>query len=192
MIVYGLTGGIGMGKSTAADCLRARGVPVIDTDVLARQILEPGQPALAEIRQAFGDHFVGADGRLRRDELSRLVFSNALARQKLEGITHPRIHALWTKQVEAWRADDRPRVVIVIPLLFETGAEVELDTTVCAACSAPTQRRRLSERGWTANQIEQRLAAQWPIERKMAKADIVVWTESGLEILARQLEHAVP
>src|SRR5436190_22129682 len=86
--VLGITGGIGMGKSTADKLLRERGVPVVDTDLLAREIVEPGQPAAAEIRQAFGPEVFDADGRLRRDELARRVFANDSARQRLEDILH--------------------------------------------------------------------------------------------------------
>jgi dephospho-CoA kinase len=189
MKVFGLTGGIGMGKSAAGQLLRDRGLPTVDTDVLARQIVEPGQPALREIQQAFGGEIVGPDGRLRRKELARIVFSDPAARQKLEGITHPRIRELWMKQIGMWRAERQPLAIVVIPLLFETGAERELDATICAACSANTQRRRLADRGWTAEQIQQRLAAQWPVEKKSGAADFVVWTEGGLEVLGQQLER---
>ena len=189
MKVFGLTGGIGMGKSTAGLLLRDRGLPTVDTDVLARQIVEPGQPALREIQQAFGGEIVGPDGRLRRKELARIVFSDPAARQKLEGITHPRIRELWMKQISIWRAERHPVAMVVIPLLFETGAQTEMDATICAACSANTQRRRLADRGWTAEQIQQRLAAQWPVEKKSGAADFVVWTEGGLEVLGQQLER---
>jgi dephospho-CoA kinase len=141
MKVFGLTGGIGMGKSTAERLLRERSVPAIDTDALARQVVEPGQPALEEIKLAFGNEVVASDGSLRREVLAEMVFSNADARQKLERITHPRILELWHDQVERWRAEKFPLAVVVIPLLFETGAEGELDATVCVACSAATQRQ---------------------------------------------------
>ena len=194
MKLFGLTGGIGTGKSAAEQWLRQRGVPVIDTDLLARQIVEPGQPALQDIQRAFGDAVVGPDGRLRREDLARVVFADSAARQKLERVTHPRIRELWSKQIKSWRAERRPLAVVIIPLLFEVGVEREWDATVCFACSAATQRQRLLERGWKPLEIEQRLAAQWSIERKMAKADFVVWTEGGLEILGEQLArifHAV-
>jgi dephospho-CoA kinase len=192
MKVFGLTGGIGMGKSAAAQVLERRGVPVVDTDLIARRIVEPGQPALEEIRQAFGARFLDSDGRLRREELARLVFAELAARQQLENITHPRIREAWLRQIDLWRIEQRPCAVVVIPLLFETGAERELNATICVACSAATRRRRLAERGWTADQIRQRVAAQWPIERKMARADFVVWTEGGLDVLADQLAGIIP
>jgi dephospho-CoA kinase len=189
MKLFGLTGGIGMGKSTAEQWLRQRSVAVVDTDALARGIVEPGQPALREIQRAFGGGIIDADGGLRREDLARIVFSDVRARRQLEGITHPRIRELWLGQIESWRAERRPLAVVIIPLLFETGAEKKLDATICLACSAVTQRRRLSDRGWSAEQIEQRLAAQWPIEKKMARADFLVWTEGGLEVLSEQLDR---
>ena len=189
MKVLGLTGGIGMGKSASAQLLRSRGVPVMDTDDLARQVVEPGQPALAEIRDAFGAEIVGPDGRLRRDDLARRVFADPAARQRLEEILHPRIRALWRAQVDNWRAEGRPLAVVVIPLLFETKAEAELDATICVACSAATQQQRLQARGWSPAQIEQRLQAQWPVEPKMARADYVIWTEAGLDVHAAQIER---
>jgi dephospho-CoA kinase len=189
MKLFGLTGGIGMGKSTAEQSLRRRGVPLIDTDLLARQVVEPGSPAFLEIQRIFGPELIGPDGRLRRDALARAVFSDPAARRKLENITHPRIRELWRTQIQTWSAEERPLAVVVIPLLFETGAEREMDATVCIACSASTQHRRLVERGWSALEIQQRNAAPWPIEKKMAKADFVVWTESGLEILEQQLDR---
>ena len=189
MKVLGLTGGIGMGKSTSARLLCARGVPVVDTDDLARQVVEPGQPALVEVLAAFGPQMAGPDGRLRRDELARCVFADPAARRRLEAILHPPIRALWRAQVETWRAEGRPLAVVVIPLLFETKAETELDLTICVACSAPTQQQRLQARGWSPEQIEQRLQAQWPVETKAARADYLVWTEADLEVHAAQIER---
>jgi dephospho-CoA kinase len=187
--VLGLTGGVGMGKSTAAQLLVTRGVAVVDTDDLARQVVEPGEPALAEVRAAFGPQITGPDGRLRRDELARRVFADPAARTRLESILHPRIRALWRAQVQIWRAEGRPLAVVVIPLLFETQAEAELDATICVACSAAAQYQRLLARGWPPEQIEQRLQAQWPAERKMARADYVVWSEAGLDVQAAQIER---
>src|SRR6266699_824329 len=162
MKVLGLTGGVGMGKSTCAQLLCSRGVPLVDTDELAREVVEPGQPALAEVSAVFGHAIIGPDGRLRRDELARRVFADPPARRQIEEILHPPIHALWRRQVEAWRAQARPLAVVVIPLLFETNAQGEFDATICVACSASTQRRRLLARGWSPEQLDQRIRAQWP------------------------------
>ena len=189
MTVLGLTGGIGMGKSASAQLLRERGLPVIDTDDLARQVVEPGQPALKEVERLFGSQMVGADGRLIRAELARKVFGDAEARKRLEQILHPRIRELWRAQVEVWRSGGHPFGVVVIPLLFETGAEKELDATVCVACSATTQQERLRTRGWASEQIQQRIQAQWPVGKKIATSDFVIWTEAGLDVHAAQLDR---
>jgi len=189
MKVFGLTGGVGMGKSTSAQLFRDRGVRVVDTDEVARQVVQPGQPALAEVIAAFGPEIIGPDGQLRRSELARRVFAETTARRRLEAILHPRIRALWRAQVEVWRAEGHPLAVVVIPLLFETGAEAELDATICVACNFATQRERLLARGWSPEQIEQRNRAQLPIEQKIARADYVVWTEAGLDVHAAQIDR---
>lgn len=188
MKLFGLTGGIGMGKSAAAQILSARGVAVVDTDFLARQVVEPGQPALKEIQRVFGNAVIAPDGQLRRDALARIVFSDPASRRKLEELTHPRIRQLWGEQVALWRARQTLAACVVIPLLFETGAENEFDATLCVACSAATQQKRLRERGWTPEQIDRRLAAQFPIEKKIAQANFVLWNESSLDILAAQID----
>jgi dephospho-CoA kinase len=189
MKVCGLTGGVGMGKSTAAEFLRARRVLVVDTDDLARRLVQPGRPALAEIQAEFGKNVIAPDGRLRRDELAQIVFADAAARKKLEAILHPRIREDWLAQVETWRGENRPLAVVVIPLLFETGAESQFDKIICVACSAAAQRERLLARGWTPKQISQRLAAQWPVRQKIALSDFLVWTDGALDVHPRQLEQ---
>lgn len=189
MKVCGLTGGVGMGKSTAAHFLRQHGAQVMDTDELARQLVEPGQPALMDIQTVFGQSIVAPDGRLRRDELAQIVFSDPAARKKLEAILHPRIRERWLAQVESWRRENHALAVVIIPLLFETQAESCFDKIICVACSAATQRERLLARGWTPVQIQQRLAAQWPVEQKIARADFVIWTEGSLDVPAQQVER---
>ena len=210
--VLGLTGGVGMGKSTAATLLAQRGVTIVDTDILARQIVQPGQPALAEIQQAFGAEILATDGSLRRDQLARRVFSDSAARKTLEAMLHPRIRRLWQSQLAEWRSNggknpaqegsalsQRERVggrarifCVVIPLLFETNAQTEVDATICLACSLATQHQRLASRGWTTEQIDQRIRSQLPIEDKMSRADYVLWNEGSLEVLAAQMDRIVP
>jgi dephospho-CoA kinase len=189
MKICGLTGGLGMGKSTAAKFLRERGAQIVDTDDLARQLVQPGQPALAEIQAVFGKNIIALDGQLRRDELARIVFADAAARKRLEAILHPRIRERWLAQIEVWRKENRVLAVVVIPLLFETRVESYFDKIICIACSATTQHKRLLARGWTPEQIEQRIAAQWPVEQKMARADFVIWTEGALDVHAQQLDR---
>ena len=191
MKTFGLTGGIGMGKSTAAQLLQARGVAVVDTDDLARQVVAPGQPAWREVQGVFGKGIIGPEGELRRNELARLVFSDLDARRKLEAILHPRIQELWSAQLTTWRGEGRTLAVVVIPLLYETQAEAHFDAVICVACTAATQQERLLARGWTAAESAQRIAAQWPVAQKMAQADYVVWTEAGTDVHAQQLGRII-
>ena len=191
MKVLGLTGGIGMGKSTCAELLRARNLPVVDTDDLARTVVEPGQPALAEIRAAFGAQMIDKGGQLNRGELARAVFSGPAARKRLESILHPRIRELWRAQVKQWQSQNHPLGVVVIPLLFETQAESHFEKIVCVACSPKSQQERLHSRGWTSEQIRQRIAAQMPVEQKIARSDFVVWTEGVLESHRRQIVEII-
>jgi dephospho-CoA kinase len=187
-----------MGKSTAATLLSQRGVTIVDTDILARQLVEPGEPALEEIRQIFGAEMIASDGSLRRDRLAHRVFPDAAARKALEGILHPRIRQLWQSQLAQWRAEpgsgagDNTRFFcVMIPLLFETGAEREVDATLCVACSSATQHQRLSSRGWNAEQINQRIQSQLPIEEKMTRANYVIWNEGSVDVLGAQLKRAL-
>jgi dephospho-CoA kinase len=189
MKLLGLTGGVGMGKSACAQLLHERKVPVIDTDVLARQVVEPGQPGLAEIRELFGPEFIDSNGCLRRDLLAQRVFGDESARRRLEALLHPRIRELWRAQAAEWQRQGHRLAAVIIPLLFETSAETELTATICIACSAATQQERLRLRGWSSQQIAQRIAAQWPIEKKMLLANFVIWTEAGLDLHAAQLER---
>lgn len=191
MKLIGLTGGIGTGKSTATRLLGELGVPAVDTDQIARDIVEPGQPALEEIARAFGPELLDAEGRLRRAALADIVFAAPEKRRQLEDILHPRIRECWTTQANHWRREGRAVGVVVIPLLFETGAQSEFDALLCTACSAPTQQERLLARGWSAAQIQQRLAAQWPLEKKMAASRFVIWTEGLLAIHHLQLQRVI-
>lgn len=181
-----------MGKSTAARILQTQGVAVIDTDELARQVVQPGQPALEEICQAFGAALKDAAGQLRRDALAEIVFADPVARARLEAITHPRITQLWRQQLQVWRQEGRAVAVVVIPLLFETRVEADFDAIICLACSETTQNQRLAARGWTAQQIQQRLAAQLPVAEKLTRAHFVVWTEGDVASTAQQLAKIIP
>jgi len=191
-----------MGKSTAAALLVERGVKIVDTDLLARQLVERGQPALTEIRETFGSDMFGPDGSLRRDQLARYVFSDVAARKTLENILHPRIRQRWQSQLAEWRSnlpadgtsqpDESIRFFcVVIPLLFETHAETQMDATICLACTPTTQHQRLVSRGWSDEQIAQRISSQLPIEQKMTRANYVAWNEGPLEFLSAQLDRVL-
>jgi len=189
MRLFGLTGGIGMGKSTCADLLAKASVPVIDTDELARLLTGRGSPAIAEIAAAFGPDVLDAAGALRRENLAEIVFKDTTARARLESILHPRIAAAWAAQVEQWKQAGLTIGVVVIPLLFETRAESAFDATVCVACSEKTQAERLAGRGWTPEQSASRIAAQMSVDQKVAKSDFVIWSEGDVSTLAPQLRR---
>ena len=178
-----------MGKSTSARLLSLGGIPILDTDMIAREIVEPGQPALTEIAATFGIEFIDAEGKLRRDLLAEIVFSSPEKLKELESILHPIIRDRWLGQAQIWRRENRPVGVIIIPLLFETEAQSHFDAIICTACSPRTQHERLIARRWPQNQIDQRLAAQWPVEKKMAASNYVIWTEGVMEIHLLQLRR---
>ena len=180
-----------MGKSTFGALLEQRGIAVVDTDRIARRLVEPGQPALAEIAGAFGPSVILPNGGLDRKELARRVFADAAERAKLEAILHPKIREVWQAEANKWRASGCARGAVIIPLLFETRAESLFDAIICVACCAASQFERLRERGWSRAGIKQRLAAQWPVEKKTALSDFVVWTDTTLETHAAQLERVV-
>ena len=130
-----------MGKSATAEILARHGLSIADTDILARNVVEPSQPALADIRKTFGDSVISADGSLRRDVLARIVFSDPQARQKLEAITHPRIRESWKRQVEQWRdaSESRRQRAWSSHYCSKRTRKSEFDATICVACSTATQ-----------------------------------------------------
>ena len=176
-----------MGKTTVSSFLLKSGIVVVDTDQLARRVVEPEQPAWTDVRSAFGPDIVGSDGRIRRDKLAQIVFNDDRALRQLERILHPRIRVLWMAEAEQWRTEKRTAGVVVIPLLFETKAEEQFEATICVACSKETQRTRLGSRGWSAEHINRRLEAQWAIEIKMERSDYVLWTDGSYTASEDQL-----
>jgi dephospho-CoA kinase len=189
MKLFGITGGVGMGKSTTGQLLAQRGVAVADTDAIAHQLVEPGQPALAEVVQRFGPTLLSAEGGLDRKELARIVFADPAARADLEAILHPRIRSAWETEVNGWRAAGHGFGAVIIPLLFEVQAVAQFDAVICVVCSEASRWQRLRQRGWSHLQIRQRLEAQLPTEQKIARSDFVVWTDAPLAAHAAQLER---
>lgn len=178
-----------MGKSTAASILQKIGVAVIDTDNIARDLVQPGQPALAEIKREFGDHLVNEKGELLRRELAAEVFADEQKRAKLEAILHPRIREIWFKTAQQWRSENKLSAAVIIPLLFETNAQSAFTAVICLACSPETQLQRLRQRGWSDGDIQRRIASQWPIEKKIAQANYVIWTDTTVEAHEEQLQR---
>ena len=182
----GLTGGIGSGKSTAADMLAALGAALVDTDAISRELTGSGGAAMPGIRAQFGDEYVAGDGSLDRDRMRRLVFGNAAAREALEAILHPAIRAEARAQVAASRA---PYVVLVVPLLFETGAYADLVQRVAVVdCSEERQVERATRRSRiSAEDVRAIIASQLPRGARRARADDVLDNEDGLDALRGQV-----
>ncbi len=186
-----LTGGIATGKSYVATRLREAGVPVIDADVLAREAVAPGTTGLTAVRARFGDEVLATDGSLDRKRLADVVFADASARHDLEAIIHPSVRAAIEEFYEGVPADT-PFAVADIPLLFETGRDGQFDIVIVAACSRELQVERVMARDTASREdAERRIAAQWPIDDKVARADYVIWTGISAEETDWQVAHLV-
>lgn len=172
--VFGLTGGLGSGKSTVAARLRQRGVPVIDADALAREVVAPGSPGLLEVVAAFGAGVL-RDGGLDRARVANIVFGDPAARQRLEAITHPRIHALRNTRLAELTAAGEPLACYEVPLLFERGLDSSLRPVVVVSAPEPVQIERARRRDQaTEAMVRARLDAQLPLAEKVARADYVI------------------
>jgi dephospho-CoA kinase len=191
MKVLGVTGGIGMGKSACGELLRERGIQVIDTDQIARDLVRPGEPALREITEAFGQDVLDSAGALDRGRLAVLVFGNGEARKRLEQILHPRIRERWQTEARELSAKGPAIMAVLIPLLFEVGAQDDVDVTICVACSQAVQLNRLRQRGWSDQEIGQRIGAQMCLARKMELSDYVIWSEGSFDLHRAQLDKVL-
>jgi dephospho-CoA kinase len=189
MLRVALTGGIATGKSHVRARIEARGVPTIDSDAVVHELLGAGTPVAAAIAARFGDAFLGHDGAVDRPLLSRLVFADPAARADLEAIVHPRVY----ERIFAWagscQAAGAAWVLADIPLLFETGKQDAFDRVIVAACAPEVQLQRLMSRDNLAeSDARARLAAQWPIADKLARATDVVDTSGTFEATDGQVD----
>jgi dephospho-CoA kinase len=183
----GLTGSIAAGKSSVAELWRARGAGIIDCDVLARRALEPGTPTYAAAVQEFGRGILNADGTVNRRALGGIVFSNERRRQQLNAIVHPAVGQMWVRELTALPTQTEV-AVIVIPLLFEVGAEKEFDCVVAVGCSKSSQIARLQAAGLNEAEAQARIGAQLPMQQKLDRADYAIWNDGSRAVLARQTE----
>jgi dephospho-CoA kinase len=172
VLVVALTGGIGSGKSAVSTHFELLGVPVIDADVLAHQLVKPGSPALLEIQVAFGDDLIDPQGQLNRAALREIVFNDPVQRKLLEGILHPRI----TQAMEKWiEKQSAPYVLLVIPLLFETNLQTLADRVLVVDCELSRQIERVASRDQLSrSRIEQILASQVDRQTRLQGADDVI------------------
>ena len=181
----GLTGGIASGKSTVADMFADLGVPVIDTDIIAREVVQPGQPALEEIREAFGDGIIAADGALDRPAMRAVVFSDEDARRRLEAILHPRIGEATREQADAAGGEYQ---VIVVPLLVESALRAFVDRVLVVDCDEETQVARLLARdAESETQARRILAAQSSRDERLAIADDIVANDGDFDETREQV-----
>jgi len=188
MFVVGLTGGIGSGKSTVADLFAARGVPLVDTDVIAHRITAPHGIAMPRIAAEFGSEFVAADGSLDRARMRTLVFGDEGARKRLEGITHPLIRVETEREQREARG---PYVIVVVPLLVESGSwKNRVNRVLTVDCSVDTQIARVMNRnGFSREQVLAIIARQATRDARLAAADDVIRNDNApLEALEAQVD----
>ena len=192
LIKVGLTGGIATGKSTVAQRWhqnRARVVAFIESDELAHRCLEPGTAVWEKVVGYFGRQILRPDRSIDRRQLGEIVFADEPKRLALNQMVHPAVRQLWTQALADLRNDGRTAAAVVaIPLLFETGAEKEFDVVVAVGCSEGTQQQRLMAKGMSEAQAGQRLRAQWPTQRKIDRADYVIWNDGRPELAHQQAD----
>lgn len=180
-IVVGLTGSIATGKSVVARILAELGAKIIDADRVAREVVQPGEPALAEIVAAFGRKVLQPDGELNRKALAELVFTDAASLARLNQITHPRIIERINELCQAYLTQGAGLVMIDAPLLIETGLAEQVDVVVVTTCPREVQIARIQARdGLSRAEAEQRIASQLPQEEKIKQADFVIETDCSL------------
>jgi dephospho-CoA kinase len=176
MILVGLTGGVATGKSTVAKMFARCGAVVIDADQLARKAVQPGKPAWREIVRTFGRGILNPDRTINRRALGAIVFHDKKKLRRLERIVHPRVareQARLTKQ--ALRNNPNAVVIYDVPLLFEAGIDKRVDKTIVVTADRETQIARLAKRnGLTRAEALRRIKSQWPLSRKIRRADIVI------------------
>ena len=189
MLRVGLTGGIGSGKSEVARRLAEHGAVLIDADVAARKVVEPGSPGLAQVAAAFGDEVLRPDGSLNRERLGEIVFGDPGLRAKLNAIVHPLVRE-WMQEAEraAVQANDDAVVVHDVPLLAESRGMAGFDAVIVVDVPPDLQLERLvSRRGMPAEQARARMAAQAGREQRLAVADIVIDNSGSLDDLDRRI-----
>jgi dephospho-CoA kinase len=187
MLKVGLTGGIGSGKSTVAQLFKAEGMPIIDADLIARQLVAIGQPALEEIIQTFGTAILHQDGSLNRNQLKNIIFSDPEKKQQLEAILHPRIYAQIEQQLVVLNA---PYCIICIPLLTETKKQALVDRVLLIDCPLEQQIKRVGNRDQlTESQIHAIINTQASKTQQLAIANDVIDNSKTLAQLAEQVKN---
>ena len=189
-MIIGVTGGIASGKSTVALAFAALGIPWVDADDVAREVVEPGEPALAEIAARFGEPVLHSDGRLNRRALREIVFAEPTERRWLEGVTHPRIRQRLIAHLERMQAEGAPYVLLVSPLLFESGQSQLVDRCLVIDVPESLQIARTASRD-EVGEVQARaiIAAQMSRSERLARADDIIDNSRGeAELIAQVAE----
>lgn len=192
MKIIGLTGGIGSGKSTVARILQEHGFPIVDADLIAREIVEPGQPALAELAKEFGEDILNADGSLDRGLLASRAFTNKGTTQRLNNITHPRINQRTQELFDEARENGAEAVIYDMPLLIDKGLHKDMDATIVVHAAEHVRLERLTtKRGLDVDDVRRRINAQIDDETRKQHADILLDNNGTEEDLTQQIAQAV-
>lgn len=192
MKIIGLTGGIGSGKSTVARSLQEHGFPIVDADLIAREIVEPGQPALAELTKEFGEDILNADGSLDRGLLASRAFTNKDTTQRLNNITHPRINQRTQELFDEARENGAEAVIYDMPLLIDKGLHKDMDATIVVHAAEHVRLERLTtKRGLDVDDVRRRINAQIDDETRKQHADILLDNNGTEEDLTQQIAQAV-
>jgi dephospho-CoA kinase len=189
MLLVGLTGGIGAGKSTVAGMLAERGAVVIDADELARRAVAPGTDGFARVVESFGSEVIGSDGDLDRERIARIVFADDERRRELEAITHPEVARMFAEAVAPYRDSDAI-VVYSVPLLAESGLGDAFDLVIVVVADVDRRIERLSrDRGMQADEVRARVAAQFDDEERARVADVLLDNDGDLVRLEPQVDR---
>ena len=189
MLLIGLTGGIGSGKSTVAAMLRDQGIRVVDADQIAREVVEPGQPALAELVEVFGQDILNDDGTLNRQELANRAFATEEATNALNAITHPRIEQETQRQFDLAAAEEENFLVYDMPLLVERGLHEEMDMVIVVHTDIEERVRRLVEhRGLDEDDVRRRMSHQVDDVTRLASADVLIDNNGSVDHLRKQVD----
>ena len=187
MLIIGLTGGIGSGKSVASDKFKSLGITIVDADVASRTVVEPGKPALKEIEDHFGSGIITAEGKLDRNNLREIIATDPEERKWLESVLHPKIGEQITKEISE---STSVYTLFVAPLLLETNSQEMCSRVVVVDVPKDVQIQRTAKRDKvSSNQVEQMVAAQMKREKRLEKADDVLLNSGTIEDLEKQVEE---
>ncbi|MCT0485767.1 dephospho-CoA kinase [Weissella paramesenteroides] len=192
MFKLGLTGGIATGKTTISNYLKTKGIPVLDADEYARKVVEPGTPGLTDIVNTFGKQVLQSDGSLNRKLLGQIIFNDMTARQKLNGITHPRIQQMMTDELQKLAKDKTPLVNLDIPLLLENHNIAGADAIMVVTVPESIQLNRLMQRNnLTKEEAQRRIDAQMPLSEKEKLADFIVDNSGTIANTLTQVDKVI-